>query len=350
MFFQALSFLSFPFVYTYSTTRNACAALLFSLNVYGSCSQEDREKYLQAKSSNTKTIIIFNHPTCYDHLVIMKELGDPLRFVMSYKYLFWPFRSLAQGLRCIIVYPKSQTSALIAKEVSERKQKDPMIAISPHGGDSIFTPWELPPFRTGAFLARPTVIPVVIRYFPHEPWLQGMSLFQILCRRIFAFHHSQYVMKVLDAIEMKENEDYAIFAERCRTNMSTALSQIELKQKDRILKPFTYYTSYLFLLSASVTVFKGMLCYSAGMFVVFCTSVLYHGSLCDIMYKYLDVRTNILMAVGFSMNLLWNQQIAPICWLTVASIGYLLGWNHAVFVHGPITIGFLSIKKFISSA
>lgn len=316
------------------------ATLLHFFKVYGECPEEDKTRYQHYKNTLDNAILIFNHPTFYDHIVVMKELGETFRFVMSHKYMFPPFNSIAANMDSIIVYPRNQTSQLIARGVQERKGGDPLIAISPHGGEISSHPLDLPTFRTGAFLARPSVIPVVIKYFPSEPWTSG-SLHRIVMKRLMG-DPIQYSVRVLEAIETREGEDAHDFADRCRTEMSKALS--EMQPNKRMHLPMTYYTCYLFLVCAIITCARELYAYSIGMFLVFLTSVLYHGSFCDPMYKRLDMASNIILASGFSAHLLANNQYTPLIWLLTASIAYIGKLNHALFVHVPIAMGFLNIQ------
>jgi hypothetical protein len=128
--------------------------------------------------------MLFNHPTFYDHMVIIHALGSPLRFaVLAKRVRAWPLRALARSMGCVMLTPGSGFSAL-AEAVADPTSNG-TIAIAPAGGAAEHPQWSLRPFRSGAFsLGLPRLSAAVLSYAPYEPWADGQPLLSAVWSRV----------------------------------------------------------------------------------------------------------------------------------------------------------------------
>lgn len=338
-----LSFVFLPLKYSANV-------VLRSLNVHGTCPKADIEKYYSFKESVDNGVIIFNHPTFYDHIVIMKELNDTPRFVMYKHFMKGPFKWVANKLNAIGIDNKAKgASSLIANEIRERQFGDHLVIVSPTGGKaSQSRPWYLYPFKTGAFITRPKVLPIILYYVPYAPW-HSSDLSEQVFKRLKGDKIS-YIMRVLDPMEATENESITEFADRCRKTMIKELYTIHKEQTltqqkvsdDSMGSINSFFTSHLFLICGIAAILNHIYLYGIGMCIVFLTSWLYHGT-GDVMWRRVDIISNIMMAVIFGLMLLKSQQYTPLVFLTFACISYVLKLEHSIFVHIPIALGFSSI-------
>ena len=318
-----------------------CNLLLLGLGVHGSSDADDIEKYKRFRDKEGKCIIIFNHPTFYDHMVIMKELQDIPRFAMSEKYMVGPMKWIANCYNTITITSAKGNTAAIQEAMTER----PPPIVAPAAGNCHPTDETiLDPFKTGAFVGNPTVLPIVIHYAPYEPWLTTVSLKDIVVRRLQG-NDIQYRMKVLDPVEANADESPVEFAQRCRQLMETTLKDLQNTPVPQVScgSSMCLTTSFLFLVISVITFYKGFLFESIGMFVVFITSVLYHSTH-DKDFRMFDIWSNVFWMTVCSVRLMISSQLQPLIFLGIALIGYGLGANHALWVHIPIALGFLSIQ------
>lgn len=323
----------------------AANIMLTGFNVYGSCDPADVATYQRFKENISNGVILFNHPTFFDHIVLIKELNDMPRFAMTTKYMVGPIKWIAKKFHAIGITPNTGSAAMLAEEITNRVAGDPLIAVSPSGGITLENPTKLVTFRTGAFLTMPNVLPIVIAYKPYENWDTSLSLWDVIMRRLHG-PRMYYRMKVLSPVYSLPNETPATYAARCRTIMEDALHNIHTNEDIPIIphgSPTFFASSFLFLLCSIITFVRRNFKYGIGMLITFITSFLYHGTGNYFMRK-VDMITNIIVATFYTFFLAHSRQIMPIGCLGVALASYLRKWNHALFVHFPIAAGFLSIR------
>lgn len=325
--------------------------VLRSLNVQGYCPPEDVQRYNDFKSTVDKGVVIFNHPTFFDHLVIMKELDDTPRFVVLRKYVSGPFAWIGRKIKAIPIFkPSKGASKVITEEIQMRKAGDPLVILSPTAGKASHTRhWFLYPFKSGAFISKPKVLPIIIYYHPYQP-RGDMDIQEEFVARLNG-EEVKYVMRVLPHIDPIENESAEEYAERCRKIMMKELlitaQDYDNSYRQHCEKP-TYgsidclLTSHLFMLCGVAAIYNSLVLYGIGMITVFLTSWLYHGT-GDQLWRYVDITSNVLMMIVFGFMLLRARQKKPLILLAIAIISYTLKLPHSLFVHIPIALGFRSI-------
>lgn len=326
----------------------ACNLILLGLGVNGSCNEDDVEKYYSFKKNVSKGVIIFNHPTFFDHVVIMKELKDTPRFAMYDKYIVGPVKWLCNRLNVLPISSSQGNTCRIRSAIKTRKNNESLLAVSPSAGKChVHDIAALAKFRTGAFVEMPDVLPIIINYEPYEPWMQNTSLLKTMIRRLRGCNVS-YQLKVLDPVSPLQDETPNRFAARCRTIMRDALKHPRsIDSPPPNGSPLCLMTSLLFLFCAITTLKKGAhyIPFAMGMLMVFITSIFYHGT-GDNDLRLLDIISNVYWGIFFSIPLIATKQWIPMLCLLVAICSYIFKLNHASFVHIPIAIGFLNIKLF----
>jgi 1-acyl-sn-glycerol-3-phosphate acyltransferase len=349
-FIHCLTCIASVFYACFLPAHIASSIFLLGLGVRGSCPSEDVARYKEFKEKHKAAVIVFNHPTFFDHAVLMHSLEDRLRFVMTDKYHVGIVKIFAKQMRVIsISSPGSGNARRISDAIMTRSSGEDLVTISPNAGDVSPTSAAcLPDFRTGAFITKSPVLPIVICYQSYRPWLSGVPLMKHIKEHFCRFEPFEFEVRVLAPLYAKVHETPGEYAQRCRLAMESAL---EPEYKDTI--PLysassdedlaCFWTSHLFLVSAVVTWFvKDQRCFAAGMLVTYGTSLVYWATKSSYWRK-LDMIVNWTMAISFGFYLLVHTRVIPLFFLLMATVGFTFNLNHALCVHLPIAIGFLSI-------
>ncbi len=189
---------------------------------------EGREKYYNFKNTQSKGIVIFNHPSFHDMIPICHALAEPSRGVIKSKYLIGPLKIFAHRLNLIAVDEvKKGVAAIIIDAVNSRQKGDNLICISPVGGTNLYNQDDVPEFRKGAFLAMPAVLPIIIYYSNFEVW-NTQTLFGIVYGRTNGeklYYHAQ----IMDPIFPKEKESVEEYMKRVREYVAKGIAECKTK-------------------------------------------------------------------------------------------------------------------------
>ncbi len=115
------------------------------------------------------------------------------------------------------------------------------------------------------------------------------------------------------------------------------------KRKDALLTA----SSFLFLMCAFITFYKGAHLLALGMTICFLTSIIYHST--GSKYAFIiDFLCNHFMGIVFTIYAIIIKKYMVVIYALVSILGYLL-WPteqtslvHLLTVHAPVTVGFLS--------
>lgn len=353
MYDRVLAILEGLVAFAFIPLKYSCKILMRANHVTGYCPPEDKEKYHRVKDTIDKCVIVFNHPTYFDHVVMMYELDDIPRWVALKKYMAGPLKWVANQMKAIPVTPKSGFSEVLSKEINERKAGDAMIAISPAGGKvSPTDQFDIQKFRTGAFLTKPTVLPIVIVYDPYVPWLSGEPVPDAFRKRLTG-PPVKYVMRVLDPVTATTEETPEEFASRCKAIMEDSMRKVDMKSTPSEKShdaPSEYgsfegtLTSHLILLCAIVALRNHFYVYGTCLFGFAVLSWVYYGTN-DGLLKHLYKRMHILLLCISSIVLMIYGHVKPLLFFTVAAIMFVLKINHAAFVHIPLALGLHFVPK-----
>lgn len=178
----------------------------------------------RALQTKTPFIVVFNHPTFYDPLVLYNILNIPLRFVSK--------RSNLKGAESILKQYKliyvDETKGTV-KQIFEAIPNSSIfgtVAIAPARGSGFEKdPTFLPEFKTGAFVPMIPVLPVLIRYSHHEIWEKGVSISSIFWKRICG-PRLEYDASILPMIYPPENQCPIDFSKTAHSIMQTELRKM----------------------------------------------------------------------------------------------------------------------------
>jgi 1-acyl-sn-glycerol-3-phosphate acyltransferase len=166
-------------------------------------------------------IIVFNHPTFFDHLVVIASIKKIAKFVTLDTYARWfPFIVRKFGF---IIVSKSKCS-----QTQKLQSESGMIAIAPTAGNSNPDESVLPSFRTGAFICDKPIVPVVISYGKHYDdvrWVERQSMLNVIIKRLFSSDVYCNV-SILPCFNREENETYNNFADRVKSSIEKELVRI----------------------------------------------------------------------------------------------------------------------------
>src|SRR5258706_2461939 len=106
---------------------------------------EGREKYYNFKNTQSKGIVIFNHPSFHDMIPICHALAEPSRGVIKSKYLIGPLKIFAHRLNLIAVDEvKKGVAAIIIDRVKLIKKKNKLNCILTTRGTNLYKQYEVP--------------------------------------------------------------------------------------------------------------------------------------------------------------------------------------------------------------
>lgn len=184
------------------------------------------ENYEAAKNSSEHALLVFNHVLFTDIMLLVGYI-DRLAFVGHKKHLdVVPINFIANYLSCIPVPstdPRQTVTDQIIERVLARKQGEPLLAIAPDAAiPATVETGPISNFRTGAFIARTKVVPLVIRYFPEMPvWPAGKTMNDMITERLQGGPLT-VKMSILPAMHVEQGEDPVAFRERVRAKMTAA--------------------------------------------------------------------------------------------------------------------------------
>lgn len=352
MYDRVLAIFEGLLAFAFIPLKYSCKILIRANHVTGYCPPEDKEKYHRIKNTVDKCVVVFNHPTYFDNVVVMYELDDIPRLVAFKKYMVGPLKWVASHMKAIPITPGSGFSETLSKEITTRKAGDPMIGISPTAGKvSPTDQFDLKEFRKGAFLTKPMVLPIVLVYNPYIPWLSGEPVPDAVRKRLKG-EPVQYVMRVLDPIIPTEDETPEQLAARCKETMEDAMRKVDFSIIPATLPTDkTEYgsfegtlTSHLILMCAFVAIRHHFYVYGACLFAFALVSWMYYGTN-DVFLKSIYKRMHIILLCIASVVLMVYGHVKPLVFLTIAAISFVLKINHAAFVHVPLALGLHFVPK-----
>ena len=138
---------------------------------------------LQYKSyleSNKPLIIVSNHRTLFDGVVLMSIFGN-LSFLINDKgmSLFPGITIISDKLQFIKMKLNEKTNSVkkIIDYSKNRKSNQPILTIFPDALDEIPPGLNIAPFKTGAFVGKFDILPVVIKYKNYDisPYYWGIK-------------------------------------------------------------------------------------------------------------------------------------------------------------------------------
>ena len=291
------------------------------------------------------TILVFNHPTFFDHSVLIQATNSLLRFLVKEQYVScYPLKILSDKLGCISV-DKGNTVARIREAILKCRKP---IAISPSAGDSFEDQTKLPPFKTGAFVASEHILPVAISYFPYERWPSNQPISTAIYNRLTG-GFIQYHVSILPKVTKNADESPEDFASRVKQQIEEALNSHRPSEEslDESPKPLLVLSSLAFGICAYFVYLAGNYVHAIGIFIVFLTSIWYHST-GSIEAKFIDTFSNFALGIIFSIHGLIQGNYIMFIYALIAVLGFITFQSkstigHLIGVHIPVILGFLTL-------
>lgn len=204
--------------------KNAFKLSLLGFNVYNTTEPEFEEfnnniiKNFYEKE--TKGLCLFNHPSFLDTFVLPSVIDkDKMRPVAYGPYFMFPLNLFSDTFNPIYVqYNSTGVSNIIKNAILTRKLCDPMIFIAPGGSDRNESQRIMSKFRSGGFLAKAPILPIIIRYSSNVtrwPILLG------LIKRIIYITPVYFKIRVLEPIYPIQGEELEDFKTRVKNKMES---------------------------------------------------------------------------------------------------------------------------------
>lgn len=150
--------------------------------------------YEKLRASDNKLLIVANHRSIFDHFVLFSALGD-ISFLAGEDALVFPgIETVIKKLNGIITKKnKGGTTQHIIDSVKNRKAGDSILLIYPDRMDEVPYNMEITPFRTGAFVGKFDILPIVIKYknFDIDPYClysRGHNMFYSFFKKMLGTH------------------------------------------------------------------------------------------------------------------------------------------------------------------
>lgn len=139
--------------------------------------------YEKLRASDKKLLIVANHRSIFDHFVLFSAMGD-ISFLADKNALVFPgVETVVKKLNGILTKKgKGGTTEQIINAVQNRKAGDSILLVYPDRMDEVPYGMEITPFRSGAFVGKFDILPVVIKYKnydidPYCLYSRGQNMF-----------------------------------------------------------------------------------------------------------------------------------------------------------------------------
>lgn len=197
---------------------------LLGFNVYNTTEPEFEElnnnRIEDFYKKELKGIFLFNHPSFLDTFAFVSVIDkDKITPIAYGPYFSFPLNLLSDTFNPIYVQSGSTgISNIIKNAILTRKLGEPMIFMAPGGSDRNECQRIMSNFRSGAFLAKGPILPIVIRYSDNvNRWPIVLSLI----KRLFYFTPVYFKIRVLDPIFPEEDEKLENFKLRVKSEMES---------------------------------------------------------------------------------------------------------------------------------
>jgi 1-acyl-sn-glycerol-3-phosphate acyltransferase len=197
---------------------------LLGFNVYNTTETEFEEvnnnKIEDFYTKETKGVILFNHPSFLDAFVLSSVIDkDKVRPVAYAPYFRFPLNLFSDTFDPIYVQIRSTgVSTIIKDTILSRQRKDKIIFMAPGGADTNESQRVMSKFKSGGFLAKAPILPVVIRYTEN---VNKWPIISSLIKRLVYFTPVYFKIRVLDPIYPIEDENLEDLKMRVKNKMES---------------------------------------------------------------------------------------------------------------------------------
>lgn len=223
-FYTVFGGIMLHFILPFQLMKYAFKFSLLGFNVYNTTEPEFEEvnnnKIEDFYTKETKGVCLFNHPSFLDTFVFPSVIDkDKVKPVAYGPYFNFPLNLFSDTFNPIYVQSGSTgVSNIIKNAILTRKSGEPMVFMAPGGSDRNESQRVMSNFRSGAFLAKAPILPIIIRYTENVnkwPIVSGMI------KRLVYLTPVYFKIRVLDPIYPIEDESLEDFKIRVKTEMES---------------------------------------------------------------------------------------------------------------------------------
>jgi 1-acyl-sn-glycerol-3-phosphate acyltransferase len=113
---------------------------------------------------NKPSITVSNHINMYDHYVMTYILNKAPSFITIERYNIFPIKTMINTCRGILYNPNKKGN--VVEKMKQRIKEGGQVFIYPDGCNPIPDKKLIAPFKSGAFVPKAPIQPIVIRYVP----------------------------------------------------------------------------------------------------------------------------------------------------------------------------------------
>lgn len=221
-FYTVFGGLMLHFILPKSLMKLAFKFSLLGFNVYNTTEPEfdelNNNRIEDFYEKETKGVFLFNHPSFLDSFTFASVIDkDKIRPVVYRPYFRFPLHLFSDTFNPIYVkYGSTGVSTIIKDTILSRQRKDKIIFIAPGGSDTNESQRNMSKFRSGAFLAKSPILPIIIRYSSN---VNRWPILSSMIKRFIYITPVYFKIRVLDPIYPKENEELEDFKNRVKSAM-----------------------------------------------------------------------------------------------------------------------------------
>lgn len=187
---------------------------------------EGMKRYQRLLESDQKVLIVANHRSLFDHFILLSVL-DNISFLAITDGLIIPgLATVVRALNGIIIEKaKKNTTQRIIDNVKQRKENGNVLVVYPDGMGDILPGEHIAPFKTGAFVGRFDILPIVIKYKnydvdPYYHYSKGETMFYSFFKKLIGTR-CEVEIKILPLQKCSKN----MSIERYRDKVHKAMSK-----------------------------------------------------------------------------------------------------------------------------
>lgn len=179
------------------------------------------DRFQTLMKSPHKFLIVSNHISLYDGFVLLATLGD-LGFLahLNGMTMLPGMKKICKKLGSVFLDKKKGNSQTIIDHVNNRKAGDNVLVVFPDAMEKIPKTRSIAPFKSGAFVGKFDVLPVVIKYKggdidPTFKWYDGEG-FITSVMKMFLDGNCEILVEVMELEGFSEDKDRSIEGYRDR--------------------------------------------------------------------------------------------------------------------------------------
>ena len=222
--------LFFHFLLPYNYTKYAFKLCLLGLGTFNTTEPEFEEynekKLVDFYENETKGVILFNHPSVLDTFTIPSFINKNWLRPVAYGPIFiFPLNLFSDTFNPIYIQENSKGASVIIKDaILSRKKCEPFVLIAPGGADKNESQRVMTKFRSGAFIPKAPILPIVVRFTTNvDRWPIWVSII----KRLFGLP-VYFKVRVLDPIYPRDSESLDQLKNRVKLYMESVPDYTDL--------------------------------------------------------------------------------------------------------------------------